>query len=552
MPSSFSGEPLIRRTAELAAIIAIAAVGTWGVYRHTLEYGFDYDDYQFTKPFTSAEIRDAFTGPWDRTGIQVPFYRPLTIAFYAARFEAFGLNSRAHHALSLVLFSVATVAAGVLAWRMTGRASAGALAAVFFVVHPSMPYAQAVWPTNQMHLLESLVVLGALWWWNGIRGRPLVWWLPLLAAAIVAFLIKEDGIMLLPVIVVVHWLRRWIAEPQLPPPPRTFIVLSILLIAVLVGGRTAALAGLGGYGRPTPERALRNFVAGLDRVFRMVPPDRPWQTLASWFATLAPLVALASWRRVPPHVRFLLAAGFALAVLFNLPFVFVTKLEQMHLVALGAVLVLAASIVSIAHGARGRGLSAALMVCGAAGAVPMAFVARDISTDFAPFGPIVRAHDQIVQGWAAVPHELREYLSQKDRHTANPADGLEVVIFGAHPRERNPSGLHIRWMSSTHTEILVAGRTREAILPLRHAAGVFREPAYAEILANGRRVDRLELADGDWRVSRVALRAADIRPFWRMHRIVITLRRAWVPAQMFRRSTDTRVLGLQIGDIQIR
>jgi hypothetical protein len=96
-----------RRAAEAIGILAAAAAATSLLYRSTLHYGFHYDDYYFIKPYTRAEVLATFAGSWDHSGIMVPFYRPLTIAFFAFRFELFGLNAVAHHALSLTLFVLA-------------------------------------------------------------------------------------------------------------------------------------------------------------------------------------------------------------------------------------------------------------------------------------------------------------------------------------------------------------------------------------------------------------------------------------------------------------
>lgn len=536
--------------------MVIAALGTFLLYAHTLEYGFDYDDYAFTRPFPSAEVRAAFAGPWDPTGIQVPFYRPLTITFYAARFELFGLNSRAHHALSLAMFALAAALCGAFAWGAARRALAAVLATLFFVVHPAMPYSQAVWPTNQMHLLQSIVVLSALVWWNAARARPAVWWLPLLVLGAAAFLIKEDGAMLLPAIVTLHWLRRRIADPALPRVPRAFLAAAIVVLVALVVLRFQALEGIGGYSAPSVERGIRNYLAGLNGVYRLVPADRPWQPAASWFATLLPLAALVCWRRVSRDARFLILAGAALSLLFNLPFVMVTKGEQLHIVALGAAAAIAGSALALMTSFRSRLTVGAMVLMVGVGAGAMAAVARHISTDFEPYGPIVLAHDRIVEGWAAVPHELREYLARKResgmRPPANPVEALEFVLFGVHGPEIDPAGLRVRWMSAPRSELVLTTRARELVVPLRHQAGAFREPAFLEIVANDRRVDTLEFRDRAWRMSRIPLRAADAPRFWRAHRVVLTLPRAWVPARIIPGSNDTRTLGLQIGDVSFR
>ena len=143
----------------------------------------------------------------------VPFYRPVTVDCHAVRFELFGVNMRSHHAMSLAMFTIATA---LVMWSSGASHHASivaAAAALLFITHPAMPYSLVAWVTNQMHLLQILVVLGALLWWDMVRARGVTWWLPLLLFATVSFLIKEDGVMLLPAIA---WrCTRWHA--RLPP-----------------------------------------------------------------------------------------------------------------------------------------------------------------------------------------------------------------------------------------------------------------------------------------------------------------------------------------------
>jgi hypothetical protein len=549
---------VLRTSRALVAAAAIAALGTVLLYRHTLEYGFHYDDYHFVRPYPLSEIVAAFHGPWDSSRIELPFYRPLTVAFYAARFELFGLDSRAHHVMSLALFGLAAVLLAAFAWIASRRTAAAVACALFFTVHPSMPYALAAWITNQMHLVQTLTVLLALTWWSLVRRHGFFWWLPLLLLGGAAFLVKEDGVMLLPSVLALHWLWRRIVDPDLRRAPRGFVVLAAALVVALLAARADALEGLRSYGTPTLESSLRNFSRGLDRVFRLVPPDRPWQPAASWFATLLPVLGLLTWKRSPPELRFLLASGALLAVAFNLPFVFVTKLEQMHLVATGAVLVLAASAVSVVSALPPRAWRAAGVAVILAGAASLAAVARDISTDFAPFGPVVLAADEIVVGWAAVPEELREYLRSKrdpgaiTRVPANPVEALDAVAFGLHPRERSSDGTTYRWMAQAQCEFHVSPSARYVELPYRHEIGAFREPTRVEVHVDGRLVDALVLDDDEWRVTRTPLRPDTGGIFRRSHRIRLAIPHSWIPADIIRGSRDDRTLGIKIGEIRIR
>jgi hypothetical protein len=547
----------LTRAAGSIGLALLAAASAFLLYGPTLGYGFHYDDYAFIRPHSLGDLQSSFVGSWDRTGIMVPFYRPLTVAFHAARFELFGLNADAHHAAGLAMFAACATLAGLVVLRFSRSRAAAALAVLFFVTHPSMTYAQAVWITNQMHLVESLVVLSALVWWHVVAARRLVWWLPLLLLAAAAFLIKEDGVMLVPVILALHWIRRRLAEPALPHPPLAFVLLAAGLLVALILARAEALGQLGGYGQPTAAGAWRNFTVGLSRVLRLVPADRPWQPAASWYATLLPLVALAAWRRAPAHARVLVAAGAVMAILFNVPFVFVTKHEQMHLVASGAVVILAGSAYAVVQVLPHLSLRALATGGAIAGILAFAAVARDISTDFEPFGPIVLAHDEIVRGWAAVPDELREYLASKRepgaaaRVSANPAEAIPFVAFGLHPTEY--SRLRpFRWMSQSTSEIHVARGIDVMTIPLRHNIGAFREPARVTIHSDGRLVDELTLEDMQWRVSQIAFRDRYLPLLAKMHRVRITIPHAWVPAERIPRSKDHRTLGIQIGALEIR
>ena len=548
----------MRRIAGIAALYAAAAaLLTVALYGPTIHYGFDYDDYHFVRPYPAEEIRAAFHGRWDPAGIEVAFYRPLTIVLYAVRFHFFGVNATAYHALSLCMFAAAATLFGLLARNLISSTRAGALALVILVVHPSMPYSAVAWVTNQMHLLQMLVVLTAMLWWCAVAaGRGFWWWLPLVGFEVAALMVKEDGVMLIPAILVLEILRR-IIRGSAARIPALFIVLAAAAGAGLLWFRGAVLQGIGGYAVPTAERAWSNVTRGLDSVFRLVPARRPWQGVASWFVTLVPVVALASWRRVPAGARYGMCAGLAIAVLFDLPFAFVTKVQQMHLVAVGASLLLASAIEGLYCAVPWRAARMGVLVIVIAGLSALTAVTRDITRDFEPFGKIILATDKLAD-WAAVPLELREYLARKqqpgarDSLSPNPADALDYVAFGLHGPERAPGGLTVRWMSGPVTELYVRRSARMLSIPLRHERGAFAEPARLRIEVDGTVLDAPEFQSGDWKLSTIALRSSGVSPLRRMHRVVLRLDHAWVPAKVSPGSTDGRTLGLQVGEPVVR
>lgn len=525
----------------------------------TVSYGFHYDDYHFVRPYASGEILQAFRGPWDASGIETPYYRPLTICLYAARFRVFGLNSTACHVLSLVMFASAATLFGVFATRAIGGLLPGLIAVAVFTVHPGMPYSAVAWITNQMHLMQLLVMLTAFLYWFAVRDRPARWWLPILALQAIAFLIKEDGVMLIPAILALHTLRRRVAEPGLPQVPWRFVFAAACLLAALLVLRSYALDGVRGPRLPGFDQAWTNLVRGLEGPFRLVPAKRPWQPAASWFVTLLPLTALLVWRRLSPGARFALLAGLVVGVLFDLPFVFIVKAEQLHLVTMSAAMAVAAAAAGLASACpRAMLVRISLAALLASGTTAMGAVARNIAEDFHPFGPITLRTDRIVEQWAAVPVELRDYLAAKRapgaaaRLSANPASALETVAFGLHGRETSPDGVSFRWMAGPVVDVYFAAGKRLLAIPVRHELGAFREPASVKITADGRAITTGELTDDKWHRFDVALKPRDVPAVGRMHHVRIEIDHAWIPSRIIPGSPDDRTLGLQIGALEAR
>lgn len=313
---------------------------------------------------------------------------------------------------------------------------------------------------------------------------------------------------------------------------------------------------------PSWHTAWPRVWSALSGVYRLVPADRDWQPLASVFATWLPLVAVVAWRWISQGARLCLAGGAVMAMMFVLPFVFVAKAEQVYLVALGVSLALTGSAVGILDLAARTSVPRTAAILPAAvlavGVTSFVLVSRDIDRDFAPFGPIVLANDDIVRTWWTVPPELRDYLARKreagaaDRMSSNPVDDLPHVSFGFLGPELNAAGEPYLWMTGPHVEIDVASNVRKVIIPIRHQIEAFRQPSRAIVLADGRPVDDLRFENSEWRLVSIALEPRRATRLGRMHRISITIAHAWKPSEVIPGSTDERVLGLQVGTLQTR
>jgi hypothetical protein len=380
------------------ALCVLSLTLTLLLYGRTLTFGFDWDDYHFLRPYTMAEVARAWTGPWDaRDGIEVPFYRPVTIALYAARVWLLGPRSLALHALSVALFAMAAVLTMVWLRRLEVSQTALAAGTLAFVTHPVMPASAVVWITSQMHLLELLLVLTALI----VATRDPRQWRWLIALQLVTVLVKEDAVMLAPAIAAV-WIIRGIRVP------RAWIVASAAVIVSYLAVRTWALAGWGGYSGTLPVVYIVYAPLTAVRVAGRVH-------VADWFAAggLLALGALAAWYRPrasrPDRQPFIL--GLILLVLFSTPLILSRSAPvRSHLLGLCVALGVAGAV-QILGQTRQHTTSLALVSL-----IVSAFVVSNwaATNRFSPCAAGVLERDDAVRSWGErVPPALRNDLAAK-------------------------------------------------------------------------------------------------------------------------------------------
>ena len=530
------------------AILAAAIVAATVVYAETIGYGFHYDDYHTVRPWSGAELRAAATGNWDTYGVMVPFYRPLTALWYAARFEIFGLDAAPQHVLSIAGVVFSALMLGLFVRREGASAVASVFAAVAFAAHPSLPYAMGVWLTNQMHTLTTIVVLAALLVWQ--RRRDMTdaslirrhW--PIVALTVIGFGLKEDAIVLPLAIVALTWLRARL-QASARGDVVSLAVGAIGVIAALVAARYLALGTLGGYSRPGLARMWTNFTAGLDHVVRQVPADRPWQLLTSVLLTSLLLAGIvAAFRRSALTGRYLLAVGLTLVLAFNLPFALVTKQEQYHLLIAGAAVALAGAVEALRALTRDR-WRVAVGAIALATTMPMALVARDAVHDFEPCSAITLSTDQLAAGWYSVPVEIKQWMQRKtaacQRGAPIPAlTALPIVTWGAYDEERDERGRPWRWTTG-RVVMLVAADLQTVRILLRDPTP--NTPVTVRMSGPGG-VTPMALPAGQWQYVDVPISSPSVLP-WRGRRARFTVSPTFVPAELDPKSTDTRALGVQ-------
>ncbi len=80
------------------------------VYANTLKNGFALDDFQSVRDNVLvnkglAGISEIFSSPYLGGGIDNNFYRPLSVATFAAEYQAWGINPQAQHFINILLFA---------------------------------------------------------------------------------------------------------------------------------------------------------------------------------------------------------------------------------------------------------------------------------------------------------------------------------------------------------------------------------------------------------------------------------------------------------------
>jgi hypothetical protein len=527
--------------------IIIAILLTVAAYWRTLGYGFNYDDYHLARPWTMGELLQVLHSSWDPTRIEPAFYRPVTSWWYALRFELFGLNGVAQHAVSLAGMIACAWLAGVFVRRETGSDRTALFATGLYALHPALAYSQAVWLTNQMHVLASLTVLVTLVVWQRVRSRSALAWWPIGVLQIVAFGIKEDLVMLAPLLLALTGLRAMMRR-DVKWPSWPVVVAGLALPLGLFAVRYELLGRLGGYGpTPTASRAWSNFTTGLVRVFRQLPAKRPWEPFVSAFSQtlLVSGAALGLFRRREVH---LLLTGIVIAVAFDAPFVFVSKAEQYHLIALGGALALAGAIDVILSLVPARWPSLAL--AWALGLAALSFIplTRNVADDFAPCSPITLRTDAIVLDWWVVPPEIQDWLRAKpaacrEGRLVPLPDALTTATW-AYGADVDEQGRRSQW-TSDHAVVLVRPRAAE----LR--VGVWRPDAYGDrpvtVRVRGGAADvTSRLTTSDWQAVTVPLGSSG--GHWRpgMRRLDLYISPTFVPAEVDPASADRRHLGVRI------
>lgn len=150
-------------------------------YLGTLAFGFVYDDkpvivdnagirsWQFVAHSFVPGFSPSVSGLAEGT-----FYRPITAVWMRLNYAAFGLNPAGWHFAMLAGHVLMTYLVFALVQRLTGNRNTGAIAAVFFGLHP-VHVENVAWLSSVNDLLMSLLLLGSFLAYLRFREGRKVW-----------------------------------------------------------------------------------------------------------------------------------------------------------------------------------------------------------------------------------------------------------------------------------------------------------------------------------------------------------------------------------------
>jgi Tfp pilus assembly protein PilF len=311
----------------LAALVAYAA---------TMSYGFVWDDRLLIEP--SQALRSWQGLPqllgshfWAEAHEISAYWRPLTTLTFFLDAQVWGLRPAGFHLTNVLLHVAVSLLVLVLARRLTGDLTAGAVAGSLFALHP-VHVESVAFVSGRTDILATLFVLLALLAWDtwGRTGRRLAW-AGALGSAAAALAAKEVAVVL-PLLLLL-WPEKW-GQTRLRRPclttlstnssltpfwgPFVALVAGYAALRILVLGRVLDAADPATWGSLAvrtattlslvAEYSLLVLVPWEASAYREVvpvpwPPPAAWWLAAAWLGLVGGLTVWAAARRHP--------AGFA-------------------------------------------------------------------------------------------------------------------------------------------------------------------------------------------------------------------------------------------------
>ena len=160
----------------------------------------------------------------------------------------------------------------------------------------------------------------------------------------------------------------------------------------------------------------------------------------------------------------------------------------------------------------------------------------------------VRATPSAHRRWVVASMVVFLFLSIPSRVAREMREvDLTRVAYGFHEWEENEAGVRFRW-TTRRARFHVTGEARWVDMPLRGRVEDPGHPLDVDIFVDGQPVLRVQLIDDSWQRARVPIPPEEEPQF---RRIELRVGSTFVPRDSLPGSTDSRELGVQVGEVTV-
>jgi hypothetical protein len=183
----------------------------WGITGHQF---IDLDDgvYLYRNPHISSGLSWPAV-EWAFGAVYAAYWQPLTWLSHMLDVQLFGMDAAGHHAVSLLLHMLNTLLLfGALRW-MTGAVGRSAFAAALFAVHP-LHVESVAWAAERKDVLNTFFWMSAIWAYAWYARRPSKARYAVVAGLFIRGLMSKPMMVTLPFTLLLLDVCPWGALPQ--------------------------------------------------------------------------------------------------------------------------------------------------------------------------------------------------------------------------------------------------------------------------------------------------------------------------------------------------
>jgi hypothetical protein len=175
---------------------------------HTVNDGFYLDDYALARPWSAGQVMDSFSGPFDTSGFNDPYFRPLASVSFAAEWTVWGTNKWGYHLTNIGLHAAASMLLLAVLRQTRLPHWAALVGASYFVVVPSNVATVSYIAERTDAMVTVCAMVALLCTAQLVRTPRPALRIAIVACLVIALLAKEVGVAIIPMVAAMWWYQR--------------------------------------------------------------------------------------------------------------------------------------------------------------------------------------------------------------------------------------------------------------------------------------------------------------------------------------------------------